>query len=75
MAAIQKIDTLNPWKVVYKFYGYNFFHEATYSKSKINLNFVWSVENEVASIDQVFTDMFQFQGEKNTICNLPLELK
>ena len=58
MGVIKKVDSS---KMMYKIYGYNFFHEAN-GHGEVIVNYVWSMENPLTSIKAAFTDMKQFHG-------------
>ena len=66
---LQKVDTLDPKKIFYKIYGYNFFHEVN-GLGNVVLNHLWTPESKITDPKQAFTDIMDMQGNPLFFLNL-----
>ena len=63
------MDTLDPIKILYKIYGYNFFHEVN-GLGNVVLNHLWTPESKITDPKQAFTDIMDMQGNPLFFLNL-----
>ena len=59
---LQNVDTLDSKRIMYKIYGYNFFHEVN-GLGNVVLNHLWTPESKIAKPKQAFTDIMDMQGK------------
>ena len=59
---LQKVDTLDPKRIKYKIYGYNFFHQVN-GLGNVMLNHVWTPESKIFHTKEAFTDIMDMQGK------------
>ena len=59
---LQKVDTLDSKKIMYKIYGYNFFHKVN-GLGNVLLNHLWTPESKITNSKQAFTDIMDMQGK------------
>ena len=56
------MDTLDPERIMYKIYGYNFFHQVN-SLGNVVLNHLWTPESKISKPKEAFTDIMDMQGK------------
>ena len=58
---LQKVDTLDSERIMYKIYGYNFFHQVN-GLGNVVLNHLWTPESKISKPKEAFTDIMDMQG-------------
>ena len=59
---LQKVDTLDSKRIMYKIYGYNFFNKVN-GLGNVVLNHLWTPESKITNPKQAFTDIMDMQGK------------
>ena len=67
---IQRVRTKNMHKVMYKIYGYNLFVKEN-GLPIVQINYIWTSNNTINHIKDVFSDRSNFKGKHFIIGALP----
>ena len=67
---IQRVRTKNMHKVMYKIYGYNLFVKEN-GLPIVQINYIWTTNNTISHLKDVFSDRSDFQGKHLTVVTLP----
>ena len=67
---IQRVRTKDMNKVMYKIYGFNLFVEKN-GLPIVKINYIWTTNNTINHLKDVFSDRSNFQGKHLTVGALP----